>query len=135
MCFNISFPFPMEGRMMISTIFSISFLLPFFLEDIAFSFLLLLSILLPPTKNLQNWISVVFIAAACNCSAIGSWIQSYTCWYPGLLQLSFFSKTINIILSNSWQPSSLHFLFINGESVQRTKPTYHSDWTNQVAML
>ena len=29
--------------------------------------------------------------------------------------------------SNSWHASSLRFPFTNGESVQRTKPTYHSD--------
>ena len=38
-------------------------------------------------------------------------------------------------MSNSWHAWSLHFLFINGESVQRFKPTYHSHWTHQEAML
>ena len=38
-------------------------------------------------------------------------------------------------MSNSWHASSLHFPFINGESVRRTKPTYHSHWTHQETML
>ena len=38
-------------------------------------------------------------------------------------------------MSKSWHASSLHFPFINGESVRRNKPTYHIDWTNQEAML